>query len=122
MDNSYVSYTAGGHSSRLNGYPKTESDKNRSSVQLVALDSSRETTSKQLGRPKIYKMASHTSQPGLESSFRFTSANDVATPKGVQVLKFVINNTPHSVYYVYTDHDNSAASQVAARSRILHLI
>ena len=35
--------------------------------------------------------------------FRVDSGRNAATPKGAQTLKLVVDGTPHSVYFVFTD-------------------
>ncbi|KAI0706937.1 HET-domain-containing protein [Cerioporus squamosus] len=52
--------------------------------------------------------------------FRVHSSNTI-TPKGVQTLRLVLDDAPHSVYYVSADPDNVAASLVVARTYVRNL-
>ncbi|RPD62117.1 HET-domain-containing protein [Lentinus tigrinus ALCF2SS1-7] len=52
--------------------------------------------------------------------FRVHASNNT-TPKGVQTLKLVLDDTPHSVYYVSTDPDDVAASLIVAKTCVRKL-
>ncbi|KAI0723615.1 HET-domain-containing protein [Earliella scabrosa] len=57
----------------------------------------------------------------ISVGFRLSAGDNVATPKGVQTLRLLLGDTPHSTYYVSTDPDDAAAGVIVAKTRLLQL-
>ncbi|KAI0672210.1 HET-domain-containing protein [Trametes maxima] len=53
--------------------------------------------------------------------FRVSSGSNGETPKGVQIMVLMINERPHSSYYIYTHPDDPAAPYILARNRVLQV-
>ncbi|KAI0649828.1 HET-domain-containing protein [Trametes meyenii] len=53
--------------------------------------------------------------------FRVSNGSNGETPKGVQIMVLMINDRPHSSYYIYTQPDDPAAPYIVARDRVLEV-